>query len=525
MATPRDLPLAPRVFCLPEIARLICGRVGRHDQTTLMRVCRQLYSDVIPLVWEFVQHLFVLLDIIPGIETRDCMGGIYTITKRLPDTLDLTRFNIYAPHVRILSIGSNLQIYENLDGLQSISRSTTLLPNLSKIFLSGFMHQDLLVWMRMFILPSLNDIWSGNQRWSTRLSGQDSTVDIEQALHHIATVCPSLKSLDIYPATLPNNKHPNSTHNFFTGFCHYIRSFDCLRELSTNTLILEHRSFLALGRLPALESLTLYPCAYDENASGPVLPEDTFLALRRLDLQMMNSDNMAQLCGLKPLVQRLTTLGVLPHPSDTPLKLPSLRLDKMLSALAKNNRSLSSLLIGDNPYHPAITVEVDSVLLQWIQHFPLKQFTLSQHIFLPGVTLKGLLEVLPTVEELSLGDNGLRSIELQELRMFASRTELPNLRVLDIMINFMSAASFGEADFDIPPDQSLASMKFRSNFNQVRFYKHLTKPVARFLHTLWPNVICAMTRRLGIDYVKQCNEGARLTYTELVQLRRKAALE
>lgn len=68
MATRGDLPSALRVFRLPELARLICDWVERHDQTTMLRVCRQLHFCVAPFLWKYICDLDLLMELIPGFE-------------------------------------------------------------------------------------------------------------------------------------------------------------------------------------------------------------------------------------------------------------------------------------------------------------------------------------------------------------------------------------------------------------------------------------------------------------------------
>lgn len=69
MVAHEEIPLALRTFCIAELARLICNQVGRHDQTTLMRVCSQFHLNVAPSVWENHISLSNLFGLISVIET------------------------------------------------------------------------------------------------------------------------------------------------------------------------------------------------------------------------------------------------------------------------------------------------------------------------------------------------------------------------------------------------------------------------------------------------------------------------
>lgn len=64
----KDLPLALRVFRIPELAQLICDWMERRDQTTMMLVCRHLHSSVVPFVWDYIDELSWLFELLPGLE-------------------------------------------------------------------------------------------------------------------------------------------------------------------------------------------------------------------------------------------------------------------------------------------------------------------------------------------------------------------------------------------------------------------------------------------------------------------------
>ncbi|KAF8600752.1 hypothetical protein BDV93DRAFT_525187, partial [Ceratobasidium sp. AG-I] len=228
----------------------------------------------------------------------------------------------------------------------------------------------------------------------------------------------------------------------------------------------------------------------------------------------MNSYCMTRLCELKPLVQTLTTLKVLPRSNNTFRTPPNLRLVEAISSLVKNNSSLSFLLISHHPHSPAATIEVAAALLQQFQKLPIQRLTLSEHIFLPGATLKTLVKVLPAVETLSLASGG--KVPLKQLNTFASCAELPDLRVLDINIDFESVRKLDKAEFGASQNQSFAPMKLQSDFTQVGMDRRLARPVARFLHALWPGVVCSPTPRLEMGFVFDSEEGVRLINAWLV---------
>lgn len=58
----------PRVFALPEVFRLICDWLHRHDQARLLAVSRHFFTFVVPIVWRAVRGPEVLLKLLPNID-------------------------------------------------------------------------------------------------------------------------------------------------------------------------------------------------------------------------------------------------------------------------------------------------------------------------------------------------------------------------------------------------------------------------------------------------------------------------
>lgn len=78
----------------------------------------------------------------------------------------MSRFNFYAPCVQCLTIDvDDIYKHENLDGLRSISTTTTLLPNLTEITYAcpTDSDQDIFGWISLFLSPTLLAIRSSNR--------------------------------------------------------------------------------------------------------------------------------------------------------------------------------------------------------------------------------------------------------------------------------------------------------------------------------------------------------------------------
>lgn len=62
----RSPPPVLRVFNIPELGSLICAHVHKRNNASLSRVCRQLFHNVIPFVWESTDAIITLISMIPG---------------------------------------------------------------------------------------------------------------------------------------------------------------------------------------------------------------------------------------------------------------------------------------------------------------------------------------------------------------------------------------------------------------------------------------------------------------------------
>lgn len=307
----------------------------------------------------------------------------------------------------------------------------------------------------------------------------DTWLELDSALellHAIANSCPNFKILEIYPSNT-NSQETTLPPGFVADFSKSIRSFTNLRVLSSNTLVFEPRIFKALGELPLLETLAIYPCSPEEIVNVPIIPEHTFLALRTLRLKMMNLGSMVQLCGLKALVGQLTTLDVFLQPCSSYYARPNVSLAKPMSALATNNSILSNLSVhGESP---SPILEIEPSLLQCFQRLPLKRLSLPYYAFSEGTEIQDLVGALPTVEAISFDRDS--SITLKLLRPFAYFIKLPNLRTLEIAIKFESVRSLHEGDFKVLQDQSQSHVQLKSCFEEIEEDERLAPPVARYI--------------------------------------------
>lgn len=376
---------------------------------------------------------------------------------------------------------------DSLDVLHASTRSSPFLPNLEKIrykshWISG---REFVKWVTMALSPSVRTF----QSWQCRLisiSGWiDAWMSLELAvvlLRNISSGCPNLELLEIFPSNITGGSDIAPLSTVIVDFSDCLSSFANLRTLSSNAIVLEPCIFLALSKLPHLESLTLYPNQSDGVANGLALSEDAFPTLRELELNMLNLECLTYLFGLKLLVRQLKSLRIALRPNlASHGGKSSLSLTKQICAFAEHNSVLSSLSIEGE--YPSYMVEIDSALVKCFSHFPLQLLALPVHTFSLGVNLHDLFEALPTIEQLYITPNGFRVMKLEDLRMFASCKQLPYLRLLGVSVNFESVFDVPEMGSGACQVQSLLPMQFQSCFEQVGEYEGLGKPVARYALT------------------------------------------
>ncbi|CAE6531914.1 unnamed protein product [Rhizoctonia solani] len=129
-----------KVFGIPELAHLICATIQKRDNVSLMRVCRQLFYYILPFVWEEVDEANSLMSLIPGggIVINDPELSPYMVMQ-LPNSLELSRFNVYGPHVKRLTPSALwVDEYDDWEGFLSCTQSVDLLPNLETLYLPPF---------------------------------------------------------------------------------------------------------------------------------------------------------------------------------------------------------------------------------------------------------------------------------------------------------------------------------------------------------------------------------------------------
>ncbi|KAG9128402.1 hypothetical protein FRC07_013742 [Ceratobasidium sp. 392] len=512
-----------KVLCISELAERIFGLLNDMELARLAHLSRLLFEYVIPAAWEDMDPKRLMM-LIPGVQMiQDEVNSAYSYILNVPNDPDLSRFNIYAPHVKYLR-GTPECTVEFSAGNHSTFGSG-LLPNLQYITLTSKMHYDggdlgtifvpiNIDWVYHFLCPSLVgfemfavevDRWLGDESdeylpWMDRAA----------CLHLVSEMsnrCPSMETLRVFP----DDSGPD---DFFHAYAKLatmanLCSFTCSGHRVNQGLI------EALGALPCLESLCFLsniaeaPDYYSEieewvvehnpewdAASDPIIvSEESFTELRSLKLYNLGPQTIAKLCRLGPLIRHLERLEVsyeLSYASPHWRRHDQTWWEDVFACLGRGCPGLTDLVIGSVPRPLELTAVVER-----LGRMPLRYLNLSWIWASDNFVCKQFAEALPRLEELNIGAGS----GYEWLRVFA--TSLPNLLFLSVgTLNF---AEMDERKELISwegqtPEQYRQTITIRTTFRLKYPMERQVDEVARYIYDTWPNARCeAYARADSVD--------------------------
>ncbi|KAG8688514.1 hypothetical protein FRC11_005306 [Ceratobasidium sp. 423] len=511
-----------KVFGIPELTHLICTAIQKRDNVNLMRVCRQLFYYILPFVWEEVDEANSLVSLIPG-------GGIITydsevsphVVMRLPESLELSRFNIYAPHVKRLTPSALcIDEYDNWEGFLSCTRSVDLLPNLEALHLATLdntrhtttvtdwkIEAESVNWIIAFLSTSLRTLAlvpSEALGFGHRIRWLDFGLT-NSLLTSVAQKCPRLCSFNILPGEV-ESRAPVSRWRF--GSVPQV-SFSCdSPEIHSNLLRLSNLSFLlispvvlspkalnALSGLPKLETLCILGLENDLKVYGDDLqvPIEPFPALRNLELSRLTWGTVVNLCNAKFLTTKLHSITIsYPHHSEVPdiFEDVSTRSFDIIPSLAANSPSITTLALryfGDRQVSPG-------GLKSW-GCLPLVNLHLGWTVisYCGFEALYSILSRLLLLEGLELNVDQ-KPFDLKQLRTIVET--LPRLRRIQIPVKWGSIMQLTAADFTPCRTQSNNTLYLKSDFYLPKVQQEGAERLARYLSLLRPAsvVVCESFR-------------------------------
>ncbi|KDN47577.1 hypothetical protein RSAG8_03367, partial [Rhizoctonia solani AG-8 WAC10335] len=507
---------ALKVFGIPELAYLICGAIQRRDNVNLMQACRELFYSILPLVWEEVDGPTSLVSMIPG-------GGVVSyesdlspyVVMQLPGSLELSRFNIYAPHVKRLAL-SHIPVdgYDNWEGFLSCTRSVDLLPNLETIYFptsdisesttnSGKVDTDSVNWAIAFLSASLQTLGQvpsevPHYARDTSLPWLDFSSS-NSLVTSVAQKCLNLRSLSILPAevklTGPTlwSYGRNLPISFSSDSPETYSSFLQLGNLTSlliSAVILCPEGLISLSGLPRLESLTILGWENDRKVYCDHLqiPINAFPALKHLELNRLDWDTIFNLCDAKALIAGLESMTIThPHrPWDNEESFKD--LSDIIALLVINNSSITALAV-----HEYRSYQTSPEMLNSWNRLPLVSLYIGWTVIQSGgfEAMWSILSCLPLLENLQLSMG--RSFDLRQMKKIVET--LPRLRRIQIPVEWESVTQLTREDFTPCRSQFDYPLHVKSNFYLPESQEG-ARQLARYLSLLRPTapVICESFR-------------------------------
>lgn len=233
---------------------------------------------------------------------------------RLPDVLDLTRLDFYAPWVRRLEDlnKQNIHTLLNFGALNILASRRPILPGLQSLAVI----KDCKFFTELFLCPTLIEIRHVPLTDSRPYMGPRTTNEV---LRKIRNVCPGLHKLELYPVAWEHGGH-YSTLVYFPpdlAFQETLTSFSNLHSLTITPIVFHPGALQALGNLPLLESLAIIADwgdlpILDESLT---VPNSYFCSLRHLELRHLYPEDLIILWNQPSLVQKLFSAIIECNPS------------------------------------------------------------------------------------------------------------------------------------------------------------------------------------------------------------------
>ncbi|CAE7223306.1 unnamed protein product [Rhizoctonia solani] len=507
---------ALKVFGIPELARLICGTIKQSENVSLMRTCRRLFHNILPLVWERVDKANQLVFLIPGSTrtiTYDKMKHKSQVI-RLPSYLDLSRFNIYAPYVKWFrpSIPYN-EKYVRCESFLSCARSTELLPNLETIHLPvkyGALYEsidtDRANWVTAFLSSSLQTLELAYQE-SRPLDERAPWMKFDMFDNLMVAAsqkCPRLRSLSILPASVECYQihHRTIPPVFFLPISkdHSIFLLRNLTSLLVSSAILNSEALLALSALPSLEMLRIIGSQREHlvYCDGLELPAEGFPVLKHLELVPQSWTTIGNLCSVRPIVSGLHSLTIGYAPSQYKARYHS--VNDIIPLLATNTSTITRLVVR----HDFGEARLDPNVAQYWKRLPL----ISLHLEWTYPTIRtssiicSIMSCLPLLEELTFNMDQ-RILDLRELRTIVEH--LPCLRRIQAIISWDPVTELGESDFTPSRSQSNETLYLESEFHFPEPRQKNAEQLARYLSMLRPSaaIICQSYQKQRYCFISQ----------------------
>ncbi|KAG8768832.1 hypothetical protein FRC12_005334 [Ceratobasidium sp. 428] len=499
-----------RVVCISELSERIFGLLDVKDLARLAILSRSLFECAMPKVWEEV-NVGPLITLVPKVEIiDDKANSAYDFILSVPGKPDLSRFNVYAPHVKHLRGTPEYTIMFSISDTSALG--PVLLPNLQHITLvsqRNYQRNDLrmihilinLHWVYRFLCPSLVsfrmfgvDVHQPPSDWSNQYLPWIDRLACLRLVGEMSDRCPRIETLQMFP--------DNWRNDFCDDYCE-LAKMSCLRSFTWSGHGVSGELMEALGMLPHLESLCFmsnitgksgyysdlsdsegeYNPDDDVASDSITITEKSFPELRSLEIRRLGPRTIAKLCGLSPLFRGLTRLVVIYGSSSSSYWCNTRAWsDDVFAYLGHGSPHLTDLEISHMPESLVLTGVIDQ-----LKQMPLQRLSLTYVSISNEVECRQFAEAVPNLEDLEIRTGLKRSW----LRIFASR--LLSLRhFCTSSLNFRTKVDQTEATVNWGEQPGLChqAITIRTNFQLTYPMEYQVDEVARYIYEIWPNARC-----------------------------------
>jgi hypothetical protein len=348
------------------------------------------------------------------------------------------------------------------------SRQSISLPRLRCLtFTTKEIGGEVAEWVTVFLSSSLREIqfipttveplWLNVARCST-------------ILKQISRECPNLEKLQITPGQALSYSfdpaiddewapQPVTFSSIEASIHSQIGKLHNLHTLVGSPAMLHPAVFVALSKLPFLESLALRSTGNAGSHYTYALSESSFPALKHLELYKLEPGIVQELCNLQPLLKQLTKVTVFfpVHVSQYWGMSTEERFDTTIGVMARHSPHITNLTYNTEWDHSETYLSM--AFVNTLQCLRLQILELECIIPTTECGWDQLLPVLPYLEELRMP---VQEINLEELRLFA--THLLNLRLFEFDELSLESMAIPIQDFEPLPNPSHHPVRLQGSF-------------------------------------------------------------
>ncbi|KAF8605850.1 hypothetical protein BDV93DRAFT_30543 [Ceratobasidium sp. AG-I] len=472
---------------IPELLNVILAHLNRPDQARLMRVSRPLFHCAGALIWRDIVGITKLFSLLPGaairVDRQNATRGphLMVIIIKLPDSLDFTRFELYARFIRSLDLPN---VYE-VRGQRALrdyrgASNGVILPNLVSLTCQYGDQQNTraaIDWINLFLSPSLLNFSVtseiGPSEFSSSARSKGLRLRLVNLMRGLPQRCPNLEEIHI--PTIRNSTDPQNFENF--DLHESLALLSRLRIVSGSEMLLEPQNLTLLGALPHLEYLAVHSRIHRVATLTPDWPVGGFPALRRLQLHGLGLGTICSALNIKALAHKLTDVDV--HGSFTdpgPIDQWPRRLfrDICIQSIHITNLSISFAA------YASYTFKLSSEELNLLRQLPLQSICLKDVQLGTELTHLDFILAVPETRVLRLPS---QPVKFQDLHFYAMH--LPNLEILSLMVIYDPKSRTREESFGTVTRKVIFEITQGSGLNG-----HVLIIASR-LCSLWPGIQCA----------------------------------